>query len=91
VKSPIPKNLAIEGATNRLIYKIKEHGKARRRRRIPDCPGLIEVALPIRELSDGSIRDKGIQQNQISRLHKWGASRLLAISRAVVLASPWGG
>jgi len=52
-----------------------------------DCPRLIEVALPIREISAESVRDKGIPQGHISRLHKWWARRPLAVSRAVVFAS----
>jgi putative DNA methylase len=51
------------------------------------CPRLIEVALPIREISAESVRDKGIPQAHISRLHKWWARRPLAASRAVVFAS----
>ena len=51
------------------------------------CPRLIEVALPIREISAESVRDKGLPQSHISRLHKWWARRPLAASRAVVFAS----
>ena len=45
------------------------------------------MALPIREISAESVRDKGIPQSHISRLHKWWARRPLAASRAVVFAS----
>jgi adenine-specific DNA methylase len=52
-----------------------------------NCPRLIEIALPIREVSAESVRDKGIPRYHISRLHKWWARRPLAASRAVVFAS----
>lgn len=51
------------------------------------CPRLIEVALPIREISAESVRDKQIDQGNISSLHIWWARRPLAASRAVVFAS----
>jgi adenine-specific DNA methylase len=51
------------------------------------CPRLIEVALPIRELSAESVRDKNIHHAHISHLHIWWARRPLAASRAVVFAS----
>ena len=51
------------------------------------CPRLIEVALPIREISAESVRDKNIDHGHISRLHIWWARRPLAASRAVVFAS----
>lgn len=51
------------------------------------CPRLIEVALPIREISVESVRDKRIDQGNISSLHTWWARRPLAASRAVVFAS----
>lgn len=51
------------------------------------CPRLIEVALPIREISAESVRDKNIDHGHISRLHVWWARRPLAASRAVVFAS----
>ena len=51
------------------------------------CPRLIEVALPIREISAESVRDKRIDQGNISSLHTWWARRPLAASRAVVFAS----
>lgn len=52
-----------------------------------DCPRLIEVALPIREISAESVRDKNIHHAHISHLHVWWARRPLAASRAVVFAS----
>jgi len=52
-----------------------------------DCPRLIEVALPIRELSAESVRQKSPQRGHISTLHLWWARRPLAASRAVVFAS----
>lgn len=51
------------------------------------CPRLIEVALPIKEISAESVRDKNIDHGHISRLHTWWARRPLAASRAVVFAS----
>lgn len=51
------------------------------------CPRLIEVALPIREISAESVRDKSLRLGHISTLHLWWARRPLAASRAVVFAS----
>ena len=51
------------------------------------CPRLIEVALPVREISAKSVRDKNIHHAHISHLHIWWARRPLAASRAVVFAS----
>ena len=48
---------------------------------------LIEVALPIREISAESVRDKNIHHAHISHLHIWWARRPLPASRAVVFAS----
>ncbi len=53
----------------------------------PPCPRLIEVALPIREISAESVRDKSLRHGHISTLHLWWARRPLAASRAVVFAS----
>ena len=50
-------------------------------------PRLIEVALPIREISAESVRDKNIHHAHISHLHIWWARRPLAASRAIVFAS----
>ncbi len=52
-----------------------------------DCPRLIEVALPVREISAESVRDKNIHHAHISHLHIWWARRPLPVSRAVVFAS----
>jgi adenine-specific DNA methylase len=52
-----------------------------------DCSRLIEVALPIREISAESVRDKSLRHGHISTLHLWWARRPLAASRAVVFAS----
>ncbi|MBC7077108.1 MAG: DUF1156 domain-containing protein, partial [Synergistales bacterium] len=52
-----------------------------------DCPRLIEVALPIREISAESVRDKSLRHGHISTLHLWWARRPLAACRAVVFAS----
>ena len=51
------------------------------------CPRLIEVALPIREISAESVRDKNIHHAHISHLHIWWARRPLPAARAVVFAS----
>lgn len=51
------------------------------------CPKLIEVALPIREVSFESARDKSIRHGHISTLHLWWARRPLPASRAIVFAS----
>ncbi len=51
------------------------------------CPRLVEVALPIREISAESVRDKSLRHGHISTLHLWWARRPLAASRAVVFAS----
>ena len=48
---------------------------------------LIEVAMPIKEISTESVRDKYIHEGHISTLHIWWARRPLALSRAVVFAS----
>ncbi len=51
------------------------------------CPRLIEVALPIREISAESVRDKSLRHGHISTLHLWWARRPLSASRAIVFAS----
>ena len=48
---------------------------------------LIEVAMPIREVSAESVRDKSIRHGHISTLHLWWARRPLPVCRAVVFAS----
>ncbi len=48
---------------------------------------LIEVALPLREVSVQSAREKLTRHNQISTLHIWWARRPLAACRAAVFAS----
>lgn len=48
---------------------------------------LIEVALPIREISAESVRDKSIRHGHLSTLHLWWARRPLPVCRAVVFAS----
>ena len=55
--------------------------------RYGDCRRLIEVALPVREISAESVRDKNVHPSHISRLHIWWARRPLPASRAVVFAS----
>mgnify|MGYP001086825866 CR=1 FL=1 len=56
------------------------------RSNLSQCPRLIEVALPIREISAESVREKSIRHGHISTLHLWWARRPLAASRAVVFA-----
>jgi len=48
---------------------------------------LIEVAMPIKEISAECLRDDRIQHGHISSLHKWWARRPLPVCRAVVFAS----
>lgn len=48
---------------------------------------LIEVALPIKEISAESVRDKSLRHGHISTLHLWWARRPLAASRAIVFSS----
>jgi putative DNA methylase len=48
---------------------------------------LIEVALPLREVSEESVREKDIKRGQTSSLHIWWARRPLAASRATALAA----
>ncbi len=48
---------------------------------------LIEVDLPIREISAHARREKSIRHGHISTLHIWWARRPLAACRAVVLAA----
>lgn len=48
---------------------------------------LIEVAMPIKEISAESVRDKSIRAGHISTLHLWWARRPLPVCRAVIFAS----
>jgi adenine-specific DNA methylase len=48
---------------------------------------LIEVAMPVKEISAESVTDVRIQHGHISSLHTWWARRPLPVCRAVVLAS----
>lgn len=48
---------------------------------------LIEVALPIKEISAESVRDKSIRHGHISTLHLWWARRPLPVCRAIIFAS----
>ena len=48
---------------------------------------LIEVALPVREISAESVRDKSLRHGHISTLHLWWARRPLAAARGIVFAS----
>ncbi len=48
---------------------------------------LIEVAMPIKEISAESVRDKSLRHGHISTLHLWWARRPLPVCRAVVFAS----
>src|SRR4029077_16548656 len=48
---------------------------------------LIEVALPLKGVSEQSAREKSIRHGHISTLHIWWARRPLAACRAVVFAS----
>ncbi|MCD8262108.1 MAG: DUF1156 domain-containing protein, partial [Bacteroides sp.] len=48
---------------------------------------LIEVAMPVKEISAESVRDKSIRHGHISTLHLWWARRPLPVCRAVIFAS----
>jgi len=48
---------------------------------------LIEVAMPIKEISAESVRDKTIRHGHLSTLHLWWARRPLPVCRAVIFAS----
>jgi putative DNA methylase len=48
---------------------------------------LIEVAMPIKEISAESVRDKSIRHGHISTLHLWWARRPLPVCRGVIFAS----
>src|SRR5437773_873078 len=48
---------------------------------------LIEVALPLKEVSEHSAREKSIRHGHMSTLHLWWARRPLAACRAIVFAS----
>ncbi len=48
---------------------------------------LIEVALPVKEISVESVQDKYIHHGHISSLHIWWARRPLPVCRAVVFAN----
>ncbi len=48
---------------------------------------LIEVALPIKEISAESVRDNRLTHGHIKTLHMWWARRPLPVSRAIVFAS----
>lgn len=50
---------------------------------------LIEVDLPIKEISAHARREKSLRHGHISTLHIWWARRPLAACRAVICASLW--
>lgn len=54
---------------------------------MPQSKKLIEVAMPVKEISAESVRDKSIRHGHISTLHLWWARRPLPVCRAVVFAS----
>lgn len=54
---------------------------------MPNPKKLIEAALPIKEISAESVRDKSIRHGHISTLHLWWARRPLPVCRAIVFAS----
>ena len=47
---------------------------------------LIEVALPLRDISDASAQEKSVRSGQLSNLHPWWARRPLAAARSVLFA-----
>jgi Adenine-specific DNA methylase containing a Zn-ribbon len=58
-----------------------------RRKGMNDIKSFIEVAFPIKEVSDESAREKNIRHGHISTLHIWWARRPLASSRATTYAA----
>jgi adenine-specific DNA methylase len=56
--------------------------KRRESMSIKDQKSFIEVAFPIKEISEDSAREKSIRHGHISTLHIWWARRPLASSRA---------
>ena len=48
---------------------------------------LIEVALPIKEISAESVRDNRLTHEHIKTLHMWWARRPLPVCRAIVFTS----
>ena len=50
---------------------------------------LIEVDLPIKEISAHARREKSIRHGHISTLHIWWARRPFAACRAVMCAALW--
>jgi putative DNA methylase len=50
---------------------------------------LIEVDLPIKQISEHARREKHIRQGHISAMHIWWARRPLAACRAVLCAALW--
>jgi adenine-specific DNA methylase len=48
---------------------------------------LIEVALPLKEVSEQSAKEKYVKANNVTTVHIWWARRPLAACRAVVFAS----
>ncbi len=47
------------------------------------CPRLIEVTLPIPEISAESVRDKSLRHRHIPTLHLWWARRPLGYGACV--------
>lgn len=50
-------------------------------------PKLIEVALPLKEISEASAREKFIRHGHPSTMHLWWSRKPLATVRAVIWAS----
>jgi putative DNA methylase len=50
-------------------------------------PKLIEVALPLAEISEASSKEKSVKHGHPANLHMWWARRPLAATRAVIWAS----
>ena len=63
------------------------NGKQRLSNNMGEPKKLIEVAMPIKEISAESVRDKSIRNGHISTLHLWWARRPLPTCRAVIFAS----
>lgn len=56
---------------------------------LPYPKRLIEVDLPIKQISEHARREKSIRHGHISTLHIWWARRPLAACRAVICAALW--
>ncbi len=56
---------------------------------MPSPRRLIEVDLPIREISAAARREKALRHGHLSTLHPWWARKPLGVSRAEICAASW--